>query len=317
MPEKKSLIRIPAEESQAWSSWALPFVADNGKVLPTVENQKKDSIIEKKKKETETIEDVYFDKYPALKGMKADLLQEIIVAAEQEGLVKGHKEGFERGHAEGCEAGRIKGYADTQQKLLDEQNTFTSLINALVNPLRAANDKVDVLLLEIVQRLTRSVIRRELLLDSGDILKVVNNAIDALPSGWQTVCIQLNPNDFDIVETYNQAHQLNWVLKPNNDITPGGVYVTTEDSAVDDTIKRRLSNVLADFLEQKNVDESFDELAASSPTTDMRDKHDHHDPVDESDVGEGAMKQIQTPSNDRDESSFSVPDNQIPPADET
>lgn len=255
MSEKKLSNRIPANASQDWSTWPQPFVSDNGDIVTSVGKESLDKAESQRKTDAESIENVNVDRWASLKGMSAGQLQEIVENAERDGYSEGQKKGLANGQIEGYEAGRLKGLADMKEELLATQKIFEQLTQSLLEPLSSARESLDTLLLEIVTRLTRSVIRRELQLEPADIIVLINNALAVLPQKFLSVEIKLHSEDIVLVEEYAKQQQCNWNLVVDDSLLRGGLLIKTEQSTVDDTIEHRINEVLQQFLSKQNVDE--------------------------------------------------------------
>ncbi|MDO3382594.1 flagellar assembly protein FliH [Gilvimarinus algae] len=257
MGEKANPNRIPAESADHWRSWAMPVIGDDGSVVSADKN--------KGRQADESIEDVELDNLPS-GGMTAEQLAEIVGQAEQEGFAKGREDGFKTGYDEGYLSGQQQGALDMRQQLVAEQKTFQSLVEAFSRPLNDQDEKLEKLLLNMVGRMTRAVVMRELTTDSGDILALVRQSIAALPAGSEVMTVHLNPEDLAVVEAYSKDHSLDWHFHPDPDLTPGGVKVSTRDSHVDYSVERRLEEVIERFLSQQEVDEkTSDEALLASP----------------------------------------------------
>lgn len=257
MSEKKLPNRIPANASKEWSPWLQPYISDNGQVVSSVGKDAHDKNKAKRQTDAESIENVRVNKLPSLRGMNAGQLQEIVENAERDGFNEGEKKGFEKGQIEGYAAGRVKGLADTKQELLAVQKTFASLTQSLLEPLADADERLEALLLNMVTRLTRAVVRRELLIESGDIVQVIKNALRTLPQEFSSISIKLHPDDLAVVESYAEEQQQSWKFVVDDSLSPGGLCISTPESRVDDTVEHRLDEILASFLERQNVDEEF------------------------------------------------------------
>lgn len=267
MSEKKLPNRIPANASQDWSTWPQPFVSDSGEVVSSVGKENFDKAENQRKSDAESIENVNVDRWASLKGMSAGQLQEIVESAERDGYSEGQKKGFSNGQTEGYEAGRLKGLADMKEELLATQKTFELLTQSLLEPLSDARESLDTLLLEMVTRLTRSVIRRELQLEPADIVALINNALAVLPQKFSSVEIKLHSEDIVLVEEYAKQHQCNWNLVVDDTLLRGGLLIKTEQSTVDDTVEHRIDEVTQQFLNKQNVDEKELKDLSESPLT--------------------------------------------------
>lgn len=247
MTQKTLPPRIPAEKIGEVHSWLMPPVADTGSVVSGAQKEARDRRERMLKQGKETIENVEIAPQ-AKTGMTAHEMQEIFDAAEKDGFDQGHQAGFEKGQADGYEAGRQQGLMEMKSKLVAEQQRFQQLTEALLDPLKAQDDDIENMLLDVICSLTQSVIQRELALDSSHILELVKTAVDALPVGSKNIRVSLNPDDLAEVEAYAEEQQLDWKFFGDNQLLPGGCKIETPESRVDFSVSLRLQTVLEQFL---------------------------------------------------------------------
>lgn len=261
MTQKKLVNRIPAEELQDYKTWVLPPIhGERDRVLPSAEREAREQAESQRKRQGERVEDV--DYTGTGSGMSADEMQRIVDAAEKEGREQGYQAGFEQGQAEGYEAGEKQGWEEMRQKLAAEQQRFQHLVQSLLDPLEAQDDALEKLLLDTICTLTKSLVQRELLTDSSQVLEQVRAAVAALPAGAGNLRLFLNPDDLVLVEAYAEERELDWQFRGDETLLPGGCRVETETSQVDFSVEHRLKQQLEAFVNRQLVnDEREDESA--------------------------------------------------------
>jgi flagellar assembly protein FliH len=254
--------RIPAEEAGSFQTWHLPPVGAKGAVLPSAEKEAKETEAEVRQQSAESIEDIDLPPGVPNTGMTAQEMQEIFDEAERDGFAQGHKDGYDKGMtegmAEGYEAGQQKGLMEMRQQLVAEQQRFQKLADALLQPLRAQDDDIEKMLLDIVSTLTQSVVQRELTTDSSHIVELVKAAVDVLPVGSSNLRICLNPDDLVAVETYAEEQQLDWRFFGDVQLSPGGCRVEAPNSRVNFSVANRLKTVLEQFVNKQLTDADDD-----------------------------------------------------------
>lgn len=252
MSENSLPNRIAAEDADNVTTWVLPPVSDNGRVLSSAEKEARERRERLLRREQETIETVEIpEEAPPQAGMTAEEMQAIFDSAEKDGFEQGHKEGFAKGNTEGFEAGRQQGLMEMRAQLVAEQQRFQKLANALLEPLTAQDDDVENLLLDVICTLTQSVVQRELLTDSSHITALVKSAVSALPIGSKNIRVCLNPDDLAAVETYAAEQQLAWQFFGDAELLPGGCRIETPESRVDFSVSTRLQTVLEQFVNKQ------------------------------------------------------------------
>lgn len=263
--------RIPAEAVEQVTTWVLPPVSDNGRVLSSAEKEARERRERLLRREQEKIEvvDMPVEEQPPQLGMTAEELQAIFDEAEKDGFEQGHKEGFAKGNTEGYEAGRQQGLKEMRAQLVAEQQRFQALAHALLNPIDAQDDDLEHMVLDIICTLTQSVVQREVQTDSSQILQLVRNAIDALPVGSKNIRVCLNPDDLAAIETYATEQQLDWKFFGDSVLLPGGCRIETPESRVDFSVSSRLKTVLEQFITRQLA--AGDENADPDQTSSLED----------------------------------------------
>lgn len=268
MSDKSPLMnRIPAEEAQDVRTWVLPPISDRGKVLSSAEKEAKERRAALLKTNKESIQTIEINE-PPKGGMTAEEMQAIFDEAEKDGFAQGHKAGFEQGNAEGFEAGKQQGLMEMRAQLVAEQQRFQKITQALLTPLNEQDEDLEQMLLDIVCSLTQSVVQRELVTDSSQILELVQLAIASLPVGSKNIRISLNPDDLAAVETYAAEQQLDWKFFGDINLQAGGCRIETPESRVDYSVSSRLQSVLEQFITKQLASGDEDEVDDSQASED-------------------------------------------------
>jgi flagellar assembly protein FliH len=242
--------RIPAKHSGEWQSWRLPSVGGNKPSIKAEQNTP-----ERATGTTETIEDLDVEGLGST-GLTAQQMSDIVQAAEQEGFAQGYNQGQQQGYQEGYQQGQERGGEDIRQQLSREQQTFASLVQALQEPINRQDDALETLLLTMVERLSRAVVERDLATQPADIIALVHQSVAALPTPGNDITLHLNQAEHDGVQRYAQEHGYSWRLQVDPTIAAGGVKVSTPISVVDNTLERRLDEVLERFIQRQDLDET-------------------------------------------------------------
>lgn len=273
MTEKHQPNRIAAEDVAEYRAWRLPVINDNGTVMPSAEKEARERKTKALQREGESIEDVNIAPTSPKKGMTAQEMQEIIEAAEKDGFAQGHKDGFDKGMAEGYEAGQQKGLMEMRQQMVAEQQRFQKLAQALLQPLAEQDDDIERLLVKAICTLTESVVQRELMMDSSQIVTLVKAAVNALPVGSKNLRVCLNPDDLAAVETYAEEQQLDWQFVGDNQLAPGGCRIETIESRVDFSVEKRLQNLLKQFVNKQLASNNDDDEIEDALPNDIDGNH--------------------------------------------
>lgn len=181
-------------------------------------------------------------------------------SADADAGKKGYDDGFAKGKIEGIAAGREEGLAAGKQEasqvaqaeLKPKLTEINRLLTNLTHSLNEEDYKLEQTLLHLVQEIAKGVIRRELQIDPGQIMKVIKEVISALPPNRDNIKILLHPTDKKIVDEAIQHGGENWRAVADEDITPGGCKLETEQSMADFTVETRLQMAL-DQLQEAQV----------------------------------------------------------------
>jgi len=117
----------------------------------------------------------------------------------------------------------------------------------LNEPLLALDEQVEQELVALAVTLARQLIRRELRTDPGQIVAVVRKALAILPSNARKVSLCLHPADAELVRVAMSLDEggQRWKIVEDPLLTRGGCRVTTETSAVDASVEKRLAAAIA------------------------------------------------------------------------
>jgi len=239
--------RIPAEMLDNISTWALPEIDSAGNVVSTAEKEERERQLEQQRRASEVVEEVDAEQMN-FEPITAQQLQEITETAEKEGYDQGHQQGYQAGHTEGYKAGQAQGAAEMREQLQAQQQRLQAVADALMKPIAPQDDAIEKALLDIVCTLTRSLVKRELLTDSGHILSVVQEAVAALPVGAKSLTLHLNPDDLVLIEDFAEEQQKDWQFIGDSNLLPGGCRIETRESLVDHSIEQRMETLLNQFV---------------------------------------------------------------------
>ncbi len=200
-----------------------------------------------------------------VKPLTIEDVEAIRQAAYEEGFAEGKAEGFTKGEAEGQEQGYQAGFEEGKNQgheeglesgtgLMEEKAAhWNQLISQLDEPLKMLDAQVEQELIELVVALTKAVIQTELKTNPDIILQSVKKAAEFLPFNTQKCQLLVNPDDFELIQSSYGEKELQrrqWQLFSDPNIEAGGIEIKTELSTVSYTIEQRVSEVLANFINQ-------------------------------------------------------------------
>ncbi len=163
---------------------------------------------------------------------------------------KAWQEGFEQGRREGRAAGRIEAEAG-QRELEDRIDRVGQLIDAMARPLADLDDGAALELAQLSLAAGSQLARRELQLDPAQVIAIIRECVDALPSSARHVRVNLHPADAEIVRgrlSAPSAERAAWSIVEDPVMGRGGCRVLTDVSEVDARLESRVAAVVAAVL---------------------------------------------------------------------
>lgn len=181
---------------------------------------------------------------PSTPGVSVETLERI----QREAYAEAFEEGRREGHAAGFREGRTAGLGQGQAEAADLVRRMRGLLDGLAQPAAELDDAVEQELVHLILGLAQQVIRRELLLQPGEIVGVIREAIALLPLSARKVKVQVHPDDAAFIRETLGEGETAWQLVDDPGITRGGCIINTARSRVDATLEHRLAALAADML---------------------------------------------------------------------
>lgn len=165
---------------------------------------------------------------------------------EQQSLAELQAEARAKGFAEGRAEGLAQGQAEGEQLVARLQ----SVLAQLSSPYAALESVVTKELADLAMHLARSVVRRELSVDSGHIQQVVEQALDTLYKLDGEVVIFLNPVDAAQMRDFSieALEGKSWKIVEDDSLAAGGCQVKTPSSFVDASVQQQLETLFDSLL---------------------------------------------------------------------
>lgn len=193
-----------------------------------------------------------------------DGFQEGLQKGFAQGMTEGQEQGFSEGHQQGFAEGRRQGY--TEGSLAGQQEGRKQFVEA-AQPLEAITGKVNDFLahierkqredlLQLVEKVTRQVIRCELALQPTQLLALVEEALAAFPAMPETLQVMLSTEEFNRLRDAVPEKVSEWGLTPSPDLPPGECRVITDKSELDIGCEHRLEQCMT-ALKETLTPESF------------------------------------------------------------
>jgi len=252
----------PLGELSAYERWELPTLKDpNSPVRP------RSAVVNKpiKPLTAEDLEKIHREAYRA--GF-----EEGKAAGHETGRQAGAEVGKQTGHQEGLQQGVAAGQTQINQQI--EQ--LKKLMTQLIDPISEQRKQVEQSTLNVALALARTVIHRELKLDSSSIKIALSSIYQSLPKMDQGLILSINPADKVHLERVLESIENNIELKQDQNIMAGGYLLETSSQLIDYTIEKRFQKVVHEML--LNAIESESDIASIEASTTIKELSDY--PVD-------------------------------------
>ncbi|PWW00832.1 flagellar assembly protein FliH [Mangrovibacter plantisponsor] len=164
------------------------------------------------------------------------------------GLEEGQQEGYQEGVRLGFEEGMRKGLAEGKRLARQQfDDTLSPLDNAhqAVNRFLAGFEQQRrTELLQLVEKVTRQVIRCELALQPTQLLALVEEALSGLAGPPGQIRVQMNPEEFTRIQDTLPEKVLEWGLCAEATLAAGECRVITEQAEIDIGCAHRLDHCM-------------------------------------------------------------------------
>ncbi|QGU88532.1 flagellar assembly protein FliH [Erwinia sorbitola] len=171
----------------------------------------------------------------------------------EQGITQGKDQGYQDGLARGIEEGMRQGREDGKRIAHTEFMLAAKPLENLVTSMQQALDEHEQSrrseLLQLVEKVTRQVIRCELALQPGQLLALVEEALGTLPEPPKRLRVLLNPEEFARISEAEPEKVREWGLAADPDMAAGECRIITESAEMDVGCAHRLEQCM-DVLSQ-------------------------------------------------------------------
>jgi len=283
--------KTPLGELSAYERWELPTLNN-----PDSSNRPHSAVVKK-----------------PIKPLTAGDIEKIRQQASSAGFEEGKTAGHEQGRQEGFEVGKQAGHKEGVQKGLiagqaqiDQQSAqLSSLVSQIVDPINEQQKQVEQATLNIALALARTVIHRELKLDSSSIQSALSHIYQSLPKMDQGVVLSVNPTDESFLKASLESIDNNIELKHDASIMAGGFILETSSQLIDYTIEKRFQKAVHSML--LNAVQSENDTSHLETSSTIKELSDYPaellDKVDEAEGKKAELEKIELDQSDLDEHS--------------
>ncbi|WP_439411906.1 flagellar assembly protein FliH [Enterobacter ludwigii] len=162
----------------------------------------------------------------------------------EEGKEEGYQEGAKLGFDDGMRKGLAEGKAQARQQFLHAVQPVDALTEQLSRFLSDLEVRRREELLQLVEKVTRQVIRCELTLHPTQLLTLVEEGLAGLPVLPQQVKVLMNADDFRRINDIEPEKSQQWGLTADADLEYGECRVITESAEIDVGCEHRLEQCM-------------------------------------------------------------------------
>lgn len=181
-------------------------------------------------------------------GLQKGFTQGMAEGLEQ-GVEEGHQKGYEEGHRAGHTEGSLAGQQEGRKQFMLASQPLENISGKVNDYLAHIQRKQRDDLLQLVEKVTRQVIRCELALQPTQLLALVEEALSALPATPESLQVMLNSDEFNRIKIAAPEKVSEWGLMPSTDLQPGECRVITDKSELDVGCEHRLEQCMTAIKE--------------------------------------------------------------------
>ena len=181
-------------------------------------------------------------------------------------------------HQEGIEQGIKLG----QQQIRDAVARLAGVAEQLFVPITQQDQQLQQVMAELVVKISKVVLQRELTFNSQQIQQIVAQALTFLPANSAQTVIHLHPQDLALINTHKDAlpeWRADWMLKANAQLAPGGCVVDSAKTRIDASIEQRFYEVVTALFADADFSSSNATQIFKDP---LLERSDFLPPVEES-----------------------------------
>ena len=152
--------------------------------------------------------------------------------------------------------GYEEGLKKAEQVLNEYKSSLDSILEALLKPLKEIDEEVIQAITQLSISISKQIIRRELQINSEQVVAIVKEAIKLLPLDKNRLIIHLNPRDMNIIRKVFNNDDIadNYTLMEDPSIEAGGCKIATEDSSIDATVESQIAQIATNILGSQRVE---------------------------------------------------------------
>jgi flagellar assembly protein FliH len=166
----------------------------------------------------------------------------------------------EQSEARGYEAGMAQAKAEMDGHINDLKariQRLDLLLHFISRPLEHLDADVEKMLLQLTLSVGKQLARRELRVDPTQVIAIIRESLQELPTAARDIRVHLHPEDASIVRERLTApsNERAWTIVEDPAMSRGGCVVRTENSRIDARLESRINTVIANALGDERAPE--------------------------------------------------------------
>jgi len=171
-----------------------------------------------------------------------------LTKGNSEGFAQGLKDGTQKGTTEGLEKGLEQGIAEALEKLIATEQFLENLKTELESPLQSCKDQVEKIIYQTVSRLVQNITQVQLQDTAQQTLTLqINHLLRELEDIEQPLRIKIHPDTADLISTFSVFERVAIKLEKDDSLLPGGFLLDAKGAYLDATIEHKIETILADI----------------------------------------------------------------------
>jgi flagellar assembly protein FliH len=166
----------------------------------------------------------------------------------------------EQSEARGYEAGMAKAKAEMEGHLNEVKTRIQrmdKLLQFMSRPLEELDADVEKMLLQLTLTVGKQLARRELRIDPAQVIAIIRESLQDLPTAAREARVHLHPEDASIVRERlaEPSNERAWRIVEDPTMSRGGCVVKTETSRIDARLESRINTIIANVLGDERAPE--------------------------------------------------------------
>src|SRR5580698_1720760 len=166
----------------------------------------------------------------------------------------------EQSEARGYEAGMAKAKAEMEghiNELKARIQRLDKLLSFMGRPLEELDADVEKMLLQLTLAVGKQLARRELRIDPSQVIAIIRESLQELPTAAREARVLLHPEDAAIVRERlaEPSNERAWTIVEDPTMSRGGCIVKTETSRIDARLESRINTIIANALGDERAPE--------------------------------------------------------------